>query len=84
MLKIDLFTVERGGFPCVNPKCQKLPEYTYNLIGEVYHLKVGSLAVEIELSSKGFEYYCGGCINDLFNICKFKLDKKLWAFNNGD
>lgn len=80
MLKIDLIKMEMTGIRCAGINCKKLPEHMINILGSVYYIKADTTAVRVSLNGRE-EYYCRGCIDDLYNMMKSKLDPKLWAFH---
>jgi hypothetical protein len=91
MINVQIVKVDswQASFECANPNCQHLPEYIEYIprqslwVGEKYYLKAGTTCAVISLS--GFhidtnEYYCRGCIDEVYQMIKSKMDTKLWAF----
>jgi hypothetical protein len=79
MIDITIFELEVAGWPCDNPKCKNLPEYTVNIIGNNFHIKKGTIAGKIALNHATFDIYCRDCIDVVYQEIKFKMDSKLWA-----
>ena len=67
------------GYKCDNVKCKHLPEYTYNIIGKEYFIKLDTICASICLGGH-IDRYCRDCIDDIYKIIKLKLDTNLWAF----
>lgn len=76
MIKVKIIKIQDMGYACANPSCKHNPEYHYNIIGEVWHMKVGTVAADINS-----DYFCRDCIDDIYRMIKSKLDTKLWAFH---
>jgi len=79
MLNIELQKMSRTGFHCANKKCKRLPEHTVNILGSVYYIRVDTTVALITMGEY-FEYYCRGCIDEVYQLLKSKLDVKLWSF----
>jgi hypothetical protein len=62
-------------FRCFNKNCLSLPEYTVSFMKNKYRIKSGTLYAQI-----GNETYCNGCIDQLYNHIKIKLNRNLWSF----
>ena len=62
-------------FECENRNCQKLPKYV--VIGSFGRLRIKKNSIYIKI---GYGIFCGGCIDEVYNEVKLKLNKKLWAF----
>jgi hypothetical protein len=80
MIDIQLHKIQYTGIHCANKDCKRLPEYTINILGNVYYIKVDTTAVIISVGAAS-EAYCGGCIDALYDMVKSKLDRKLWAYH---
>jgi hypothetical protein len=80
MLKVYLEKLQASGIHCANPDCKKDPKYLVNILGHVWHVKVDTTIAVVSLGGKE-EYYCRGCIYELYQMLKTKLDPKLWAFH---
>ena len=72
--------MERTGIHCANLNCEKLPQHVINILGSVYYIKVDTTVASVEMKGE-VEYYCRGCIDQLYNMLKSKLDPKFWAFH---
>lgn len=80
MLHIRLEKLQITGLHCANHDCKKNPEYMFNILGSVWYIKVDTMVAVVSLGSKE-EYYCRGCIDELYKMIKMKLNPKLWAFH---
>ena len=80
MLHIQLEKLDITGLHCANFNCKKDPKYLINILGDVWYIKTDTTVAVISLSGKT-EYYCRGCIDELFQMIKTKLDSKLWVFH---
>lgn len=72
--------MDRSGVHCSNINCKKLPAHTINILGSVYYIRIDTTVAVISLGGKE-EYYCRGCIDEIYEMVKSKLDPKLWAFH---
>jgi hypothetical protein len=72
---VKIYTARSNSFECENEKCQNLSEYI-SLYHSEYRIKKGTRYVKFG----NFTYYCGGCIDEIYNEVKLKLNRKLWAF----
>lgn len=80
MLQVSLIKMERGGVHCANRDCKRDPKHMINILGSVWHIKVDTTVAWVSLGLED-EYYCRGCIDELYKMLKSKLDPKLWAFH---
>jgi hypothetical protein len=80
MIDARLWKVDQGGWRCSNSQCKHSPEYHYNLIGNVWDLKLGTTCVIILPAFSGEEIYCRDCIDQVYHRLKPVLDTKLWTF----
>lgn len=80
MLHVQLHKLEMSGIHCANPECKKDPKHLVNILGHVWHIKVDTTVAIVSLQGKQ-ETYCRGCIPELYQMLKSKLDPKLWAFH---
>lgn len=80
MIKIEIIHLQETGHRCANPKCQHDPKHMINILGNVWYIKVDTSVALISIGSN-WEYYCRGCIDDIYNVFKMKLDTKMWAFH---
>ena len=80
MLHIKLEKLQLRGLHCAHHDCKKDPKHLVNILGSVWHLKVDTTIAVVSMGGKE-EYYCRGCIDELFKMVKMKLDPKLWAFH---
>lgn len=80
MLHIKLEKLQQTGLHCANRDCKKDPKHMINILGEVWYIKVDTTVALVSLGSS-YEYYCRGCIDELYKMVKTKLDPKLWAFH---
>lgn len=80
MLHVQLHKLETPGVHCANPECKKDPKNMINILGSVWHIKVDTTVAVVTLGGK-YENYCRGCIPELYQMVKSKLDPKLWAFH---
>jgi hypothetical protein len=80
MLYIRLHKLEMSGIHCAHPDCKKDPKHLINILGSVWHIKVDTTVAIVSLGGKE-ETYCRGCIPELYQMVKSKLDPKLWAFH---
>jgi hypothetical protein len=82
MINISTYEVWESGIKCNNTNCKHLPEYTDHIIGNNYFLKVGTICARWQITTTGNgETYCRGCIDEIYQLIKSKLDTKLWAFH---
>lgn len=82
MLQIKLTKLETTGIHCANKDCKKDPKHMVNIIGHVWYIKVDTTVAIVWLTTgSDLEYYCRGCIDDLYKMVKTTLDPKLWAFH---
>ena len=82
MIIIKVDKLEMSGIYCSNINCKHLPEYHFKLFDRVYHIKTGTVCAFIRLTSGDqTDIYCTDCIDEIYNICKSKLNKDLWAFH---
>jgi hypothetical protein len=80
MLNIQIVQMQETGCHCANPKCQHDPKHMINILGSVWYIKVDTSVALITMGNAA-EYYCRGCIDDVYNLFKMKLDTKMWAFH---
>jgi hypothetical protein len=80
MISVELTKLEATGIHCANRDCKRLPEHTVNILGNVYYIKVDTTVAVITLGGR-HEYYCRGCIDEIYAMLRAKLDSKLWAFH---
>ena len=80
MIQVELVKMDRTGVHCANPACQKDPRYLINILGDVWYIKVDTTVALIS-NRFGGEYYCRGCVEEVLNLFRTKLDPKLWAFH---
>lgn len=88
MISIEVARLDQTGTQCANPDCKHLEEYFNCMFGHVYHIKTGSICAFLSMpigsaswSNRTYEVYCTDCIDTLYQICKTKLNKALWAFH---
>ena len=82
MLRIEVKKLEMSGWICSNPNCKHLPEYHHKFFTHVFHIKQDTICAFISLSSGHVvEIYCTDCIDEVYQLCKLKLNKALWAFH---
>lgn len=77
-MKVEVFTVQDYSYnECSNLNCLRLPENITKIFirNTVYRIKKGTIAARIDN-----KFYCNGCIDELYQLCKTKLNRKLWAF----
>lgn len=79
MLKCELYKVDMGGLKCCHSHCQCNPKYHDNIIGNQFHLKMGTTVLFIYVQGHT-EAYCQDCIKLLYKYMKPFLDQNLWAF----
>lgn len=79
MIKIQVIKLESSGIQCDNKDCKKNPEYLYNIIGSVHHIRKNTTVAIVSVGN-GSEVYCRDCIDDVYHIAKTTLDSKLWVF----
>lgn len=79
MIEAKIIKIDINGKHCDNSTCQHLSEYNYNILGNVYFIKHDSTCLVIMMDG-GVEYYCNGCIDEIYNKLKPVLDRKLWVF----
>lgn len=80
MLDVQVYKLETTGVHCANPDCKKDPKHMINIIGRVWHIKTDTTVASITLKGN-HETYCRGCIPEVYQMIKSKLDPKLWAFH---
>jgi hypothetical protein len=80
MLYIQLHKMDKTGVHCSNTNCKKNFRDTINILGSVYYIRVDTTVAIISLGGKE-EYYCRGCIDEIYDMIRAKLDPKLWAFH---
>lgn len=80
MLRIQLDKLQETGIHCSNPDCKKDPKHMINILGNVWYIRVETTVATVSLHGYT-EYYCRGCIDELYKMVKTKLDPKLWAFH---
>jgi hypothetical protein len=80
MIDIQIFKMERTGHHCANRNCKNNPEHMVNILGSVWYIKVDTTVATISVGGRT-EYYCRGCIDEVYQLMKQKLDSKLWAFH---
>lgn len=83
MIDIEIKIQDLSGFTCDNKDCKHNPEYSDNIIGDVFYIKKNTVVAIISLSdyeNGPYNLYCRDCIDDVYNQIKSKLDSKLWAF----
>jgi hypothetical protein len=80
MIQIDIIRMEHSGIHCANSNCKHSPEHMINILGNVWYIKVDTTAARLAIKHNE-EYYCRGCIDELYQMFKIKLDSKLWAFH---
>ena len=79
LFEVKTFKLEMSGVECGCSTCKRLPEYHFNLIGHVYHIKQDTICASICID--GFKIIvCRGCIDEVYQYIKSKLDTKLWMF----
>jgi hypothetical protein len=85
MINISTYEVQESGIRCHNINCKNLPEYTDLIINGNYFLKQGTICAEIAIQRTPnvyfYDTYCRGCIDEIYQLIKSKLDTKLWAFH---
>lgn len=79
MIDIQLQKMNITGTRCAHKNCKHLPEHTVNILGSVYYIRVDTTVALISVSGHT-EYYCRGCIDEVYHLIKSKLDVKLWSF----
>lgn len=77
MIKANLFKMEQSGFQCFNPKCSHNEKYHNNILGQVFHIKIGTTCLLMTIDNS-YEIYCRECIDNLYIELKPVLDSKLW------
>ena len=80
MLHIHLERLQVTGLHCANHSCKKDAKHLINILGDVWYIKIETTVAVVSMGGKE-EYYCRGCIDDLYQMIKTKLDPKLWAFH---
>lgn len=80
MLYISLEKMDSSGIHCAHHDCKKDPKHMVNILGDVWYIRVDTTVAVVELRGN-LEYYCRGCIDELYKMVKVKLDPKLWAFH---
>ncbi len=80
MLEVNVIKLEYAGQICYNKNCKRLPEYHWNVIGDVWNIKQGAICAVISTGPLSAVIYCNDCIDDIFKMIKSKLDRKLWTF----
>lgn len=80
MIEVEIFRMQESGHHCRNPNCKRNPEHMINILGDVWYIKVDTTVARLAIKSNE-EYYCRGCIDELYLLFKAKLDAKLWAFH---
>jgi hypothetical protein len=81
MINISIIQMQQTGYHCSNPKCEHNPKHMINILGNVWYIKVDTSVAFITLTNGFGEYYCRGCIDEIYQIVKLKLDSSLWAFH---
>jgi hypothetical protein len=77
MIHAEVFKLETSGIHCANSQCLHNPEYHYNILGHVFHIKQGTTCLYLEMGGKN-ETYCRDCIDVVYKKLKPVLDSKLW------
>jgi hypothetical protein len=84
LINIELQKMNITGTHCANKNCKRLPEYMVNILGSVYYIRVDTTVAVISMGSSNHglivDYYCRGCIDEVYQLLKSKLDVKLWSF----
>ena len=80
MLHIRLEKLQYTGVHCACHACKKDPKYLINILGDVWYIKVDTTVAVVSMGGKE-EIYCRGCIDELYQMIRTKLDPKLWAFH---
>ena len=77
MIQVSVVRMQSTGYDCFNPDCKRNPEYHYNIVGQVWHIKVGHPVAFIFINNN-HEVYCRDCIDTVYLMLKSKLDSRLW------
>lgn len=75
---------------CGNDNCKHLSEYTdyheswfADAPGPQWTIKEGSICAIIRLKNdrpSNWDYYCRGCIDEIYQMMKLEMNTNLWAF----
>lgn len=66
-------------YTCNNVNCKCLPEYTVKILS-TFHIRENTTVAIISMGDQR-EIYCCNCIDEIYDLCKSTLNKKLWAFH---
>lgn len=80
MINIEVGEIDSDQFMCFNVNCKHLSEYHYaKYPNPSWKIKRGTICAFLEMPNFS-TVYCFDCIDELYQVMKSKLDKKLWAF----
>ena len=79
MFDIQIKKLEISGIQCYNKNCKHNPQYNYNIIGSVFHIKKDTIVAIVSVDNN-YNVFCRDCIDDVFNLIRSKMDSQLWAF----
>lgn len=82
MIWARVFKIEDPGYQCEHPECEHNEKYHYNILGQVFHIKQGTLVLRLTLgnNTRVTELYCRDCIDKVYNKLKPVLNSNLWPF----